>query len=80
MSATLETRPLQPVKPQIKTRPYVGILAVFMGAGLATLNSRLLSIGLPDLRAHSALASMLPRGFRQRSIWRRCSAASSLFS
>src|SRR5215469_7381164 len=32
------------------TNPYVGILAVFMGAGLATLNSRLLSVGLPDLR------------------------------
>src|ERR1700722_18587985 len=50
MSATLQTRPLQPVKPQAKTHPYVGILAVFMGAGLATLNSRLLSVGLPDLR------------------------------
>src|SRR6202034_782114 len=31
------------------TNPYVGILAVFLGAGLATLNSRLLSVGLPDL-------------------------------
>src|SRR6201996_8444781 len=50
MSATLETRPLQPVKTPTKTHPYIGILAVFMGAGLATLNGRLLSIGLPDLR------------------------------
>src|ERR1700758_4241726 len=32
------------------TNPYVGILAVFLGAGLATLNSRLLSVGLADLR------------------------------
>jgi DHA2 family multidrug resistance protein len=32
------------------TNPYVGILAVFVGAGLATLNARLLSVGLPDLR------------------------------
>lgn len=50
MTATLQTQPLQPVKPQTRTHPYVGILAVFMGAGLATLNSRLLSVGLPDLR------------------------------
>ncbi|HTU48473.1 MAG TPA: MFS transporter [Bryobacteraceae bacterium] len=35
---------------QTKTNPYIGILGVFLGAGAATLNSRLLSIGLPDLR------------------------------
>src|SRR5215472_17083332 len=34
----------------LKTSPYVGVFAVFLGAGLATLNSRLLSVGLPDLR------------------------------
>src|SRR5215469_6711019 len=34
----------------LKTNPYVGIFAVFLGAGLATLNSRLLSVGLADLR------------------------------
>ena len=32
------------------TNPYVGILAVFIGAGIATLNSRLVAVGLPDLR------------------------------
>src|SRR5215831_11889908 len=32
------------------TNPYVGILGVFLGAGIATLNSRLISVGLPDLR------------------------------
>jgi DHA2 family multidrug resistance protein len=32
------------------TNPYVGILGVFLGAGIATLNGRLLSVGLPDLR------------------------------
>src|SRR5277367_3290899 len=46
------------------TNPYVGILAVFLGAALATLNSRLLSIGLPDLRGALGLgfddASWLP--------------------
>src|ERR1700747_924876 len=32
------------------TNPYIGILGVFLGAGLATLNARLVGIGLPDLR------------------------------
>jgi DHA2 family multidrug resistance protein len=35
---------------RITTNPYVGILGVFLGAGTATLNSRLISVGLPDLR------------------------------
>src|SRR5690242_4195797 len=30
--------------------PYVGTLGVFLGAGIATLNGRLISVGLPDLR------------------------------
>jgi DHA2 family multidrug resistance protein len=29
---------------------YVGTLGVFLGAGLATLNGRMISVGLPDLR------------------------------
>jgi DHA2 family multidrug resistance protein len=41
--------PARPSTP-LATNPYVGILAVFLGAGLATLNSRLLSVGLADLR------------------------------
>jgi len=36
--------------PQVTTNPYIGIAGVFLGAGLATLNSRLVSIGLADLR------------------------------
>lgn len=47
---TSEANASPPSKPQITTNPYIGILAVFVGAGLATLNSRLLSVGLPDLR------------------------------
>ena len=34
----------------IAANPYVGILGVFLGASIATLNARLLSIGLADLR------------------------------
>jgi DHA2 family multidrug resistance protein len=32
------------------TNPYFGILGVFLGAGLATLNARLVGVGLADLR------------------------------
>src|SRR5215471_13218325 len=39
---------VDPSKPT--TNPYIGILGVFLGAGVATLNSRLLSVGLADLR------------------------------
>jgi DHA2 family multidrug resistance protein len=50
MSTAVQTRVAQPGQTEVATNPYVGILAVFLGAGLATLNSRLLSVGLPDLR------------------------------
>lgn len=42
--------PAQSNQSQRATNPYVGILGVFLGAGIATLNGRLLSVGLPDLR------------------------------
>jgi DHA2 family multidrug resistance protein len=50
--------------PQITTNPYIGILGVFIGGGIATLNGRLVSIGLPDLRGALGLgfdeASWIP--------------------
>src|SRR3984885_6002109 len=55
------------------TNPYVGILAVFIGAGVATLNSRLLSIGLPDLRGALGLsvddASWLPTALNMATMF-----------
>ena len=36
--------------PQISTHPYIGTLGVFLGAMTATLNGRLVTVGLPDLR------------------------------
>src|SRR6201996_7580833 len=67
MSTTVQrpqSSPAQPARAQLATNPYVGILAVFLGAGLATLNSRLLSVGLPDLRGALGLdfdaASWIP--------------------
>jgi MFS transporter, DHA2 family, multidrug resistance protein len=54
----------QPGGSEITTNPYIGILGVFLGASVATLNQRLLSIGLPDLRGALGLgfdeASWLP--------------------
>ena len=36
--------------PAITSHPFIGVLGVFLGAATATLNGRLLSVGLPDLR------------------------------
>src|SRR5215472_19077800 len=55
------------------TNPYVGILGVFLGAGLATLNARLLSVGLPDLRGALGLgvdeASWLPTALNMATMF-----------
>src|SRR6201997_4836357 len=60
-------------QPQLTTNPYVGIVAVFLGAGLATLNSRLLSVGLPDLRGALGIsfddASWLPTAFNMATMF-----------
>src|SRR5215469_763047 len=56
--------PAQTDRPRLTTNPYIGILGVFLGAGMATLNSRLISVGLPDLRGALSLgfdeASWIP--------------------
>src|ERR1043165_5767892 len=47
--------------------PYVGTFGVFLGAGIATLNGRLISVGLPDLRGALRLgvdeASWIPTAY-----------------
>jgi DHA2 family multidrug resistance protein len=48
--ATAKPPASAPVRPETSTNPYLGILGVFLGAGIATLNARLVSVGLPDLR------------------------------
>src|SRR5271169_4915980 len=49
-----EAKPTAPGSPSATaapaTNPYLGIVGVFLGAGLATLNARLVGVGLPDLR------------------------------
>jgi len=56
--------PLQTDRSRFTTNPYLGIVGVFLGAGIATLNSRLISVGLPDLRGALSLgfdeASWIP--------------------
>src|ERR1700757_4885062 len=76
MSTTVQrpqSSPAQPARAQLTTNPYVGILAVFMGAGLATLNSRLLSVGLPDLRGTLGIsfddATWLPTAFNMATMF-----------
>src|SRR6202007_1399352 len=71
---TGQSSPSQSVQPQLTTNPYVGILAVFMGAGPATLTSRLLSVGLPDLRGALGIsfddASWLPTACNMATMFR----------
>ena len=51
----------------VKPNPYIGTLGVFLGAGIATLFGRLLSVGLPDLRGALGLgfdeAAWLPTAY-----------------
>src|ERR1700761_6627119 len=68
-----QSPPSKSVQPQLATNPYVGILAVFMGAGLATLTGRLLSVGLPDLRGPLGIsfddASWIPTAFNMATMF-----------
>jgi MFS transporter, DHA2 family, multidrug resistance protein len=61
---TSESSASGPGRTQLTTSPYLGIGGVFLGAGIATLNSRLISVGLPDLRGALSLgfdeASWIP--------------------
>src|SRR5438552_4921951 len=51
----------------LSQNPYVGTLGVFLGAGIVTLNGRLISVGLPDLRGAMGLgideASWIPTAY-----------------
>src|ERR1700759_4922407 len=68
-----QSPPPKSVQPQSTTNPYVGILAVFLGAGLATLTSRLLSVGIPDLRGPLSIsfddAFWLPTAFNMATMF-----------
>ncbi|MBV8831708.1 MAG: MFS transporter, partial [Acidobacteriaceae bacterium] len=59
--------------PRSSTNPYVGILGVFLGAGIATLNGRLVSVGLPDLRGATGFgfdeASWIPTALNMATMF-----------
>src|SRR5713226_1793030 len=65
--------PTQSSRPKITTNPWAGILGVFLGAGIATLNSRLVSVGLPDLRGAAGLgfdeASWIPTALNMATMF-----------
>ena len=53
--------------------PYVGTFGVFLGAGLATLNGRVISVGLPDLRGAMGFgfdeASWIPTAYNMAQMF-----------
>jgi DHA2 family multidrug resistance protein len=65
--------PSQSVQAQPATNPWLGILGVFFGAGIATLNARLVSVGLPDLRGALGLgfdeASWIPTALNMATMF-----------
>src|SRR5580692_10442081 len=69
------TPAIQP-KPKPATNPYIGIVGVFLGATLATMNARLISVGLPDLRGALGLgfdqASWLPTALNMATMFSGC--------
>src|SRR5580704_16193050 len=69
------TAAIQP-KAKLATNPYVGIAGVFLGATLATMNARLISVGLPDLRGALGLgfdqASWLPTALNMAMMFSGC--------
>jgi DHA2 family multidrug resistance protein len=69
------TAAIQP-KAKLATNPYIGIAGVFLGATLATMNARLISVGLPDLRGALGLgfdlASWLPTTLNMATMFSGC--------
>ena len=69
------TAAIQP-KTKLATNPYIGIVGVFLGATLATMNARLVSVGLPDLRGALGLgfdqASWLPTALNMATMFSGC--------
>src|SRR5215475_5551257 len=58
---------------ETRTNPYIGIAGVFLGAKLATLNARLVSIGLANLRGALGLgfdeASWIPTALNMATMF-----------
>jgi DHA2 family multidrug resistance protein len=65
--------PAQPGPRKPTTNPWLGILGVFLGAGIATLNARLVGVGLPDLRGATGMgfdeASWIPTALNMATMF-----------
>jgi DHA2 family multidrug resistance protein len=79
VSAAASTAPAPPTPSGgsgLVTNPWLGIAGVFLGAGIATLNGRLLSVGLPDLRGAMGFgfdeASWLPTALNMAIMFSGC--------
>jgi MFS transporter, DHA2 family, multidrug resistance protein len=79
VSAAANTAPTPPTPSggsKLVTNPWLGIVGVFLGAGVATLNGRLLTVGLPDLRGAIGLgfdeASWLPTALNMAMMFSGC--------
>jgi len=79
MSAAANTTPAPPTPSggsRLVTNPWLGIVRVFLGAGVATLNGRLLTVGLPDLRGAMGFgfdeASWLPTALNMAMMFSGC--------
>ncbi len=66
-TSVAEARGTGPNAPAITTHPYIGVLAVFLGLLVTTLNGRFVSVGLADLRGALGLgfdeAAWIPTAF-----------------
>ena len=77
MTATEEKAPPVTARPapprRLTTNPYIGTLGVFLGAGIATLNARLIGVGLSDLRGALGLgldeASWIPTALNMATMF-----------
>jgi len=50
------------VPAEVSAKPLLGILGVVIGAGVVTLTSRMISLGMPDFRAFTDLGTTRAHG------------------
>jgi MFS transporter, DHA2 family, multidrug resistance protein len=71
--AAFDMSKLKALIKSLDQNPYVGSVGVFLGAGIATLNGRVISVGLPDLRGAMGLgideASWIPTAYNMAQMF-----------
>ena len=70
---SLDLSKLRALITSLDQNPYVGSVGVFLGAGIATLNGRVISVGLPDLRGAMGFgvdeASWIPTAYNMAQMF-----------